>query len=612
MSAVHRPGNRLLLTAAAAAAAAAAAVAAVAIPALAQDNPQSILPPGFGDPAPSPAPSPSPTPSPTPTPSTTAPSEGGSVVESDSSELTPAEAADAMVVEVAPPIEIPDESRRDSAIVGPLPAAQTGFGDSPWGRSSGKFLSVLMRRTNTPLASRWGHMLLRNALLTKARAPADVDPADWVGERAWLLIRMGEADGARLLVSGVDVDDFTPKLFQVAAQSALATADPSALCPLQAGLTRVEPHIAPLARAMCASLSGNSEVAAADIESARRRGRFDPIDLSLADKVVGAGADTARAVTIEWQPVKQLNAWRFGLSTATGMVPPEALVGAASPQLRAWQARAPMLSAEQRLASARIATGLGVFSSQALIDLYAQVYDLTDASDLGQSDAWQVRLAVAGKKAEDKVAAIRRLLDRAKGPIEREATRALLARAAERIQPDAKLQEIAPEIIASLLAGGFDRAAAAWSPAVDDMDDQYADRCWAMLALGAPTTSAIDVGGSRIGAFIGRDESAGHQRSALLVGGLAGLGRISTATAGQLSQRYGLRLGAKSEWTRYIDGASARHQAGTVAVLAAVGLQAPGMASVPGYHLFHLTTALNRNGQQFTARMIAAEAMSRT
>lgn len=597
---MHRPRNKLLLTAAA---------LAIAIPALAQDRPESILPPGFGEPAASPTPSPTPTPSPGPS---AEPSEGSAVVETGPAGLTPLEAPDTMVVHRAPQIELPSDARRDPSSVGPLPAAQTGFGANPWGRSSGKFLSVLMRRTDTPLASRWGHILLRNALLTNAPAPADIHPADWVAERAWLLIRMGEADGARMLVSGVDVSDFTPKAFQVAAQSALANADPAALCPLEDGLRKVERGIAPLARAMCASLSGDSAVAAADIEAARRRGRFDPIDLVLADKVVGAGADTARSVTVEWEPVKRLNAWRFGMATATGMVPPAALMNAASPQVRAWQARAPVLSAEQRLASARIATGLGVFSSQALIDLYAEIYDLTDPSDLGQSDAWQVRLAVAGKKLDDKVGAIRRLLDRANGSIEREATRALLARAAVRIVPDEDLQEVAPELISAMMAGGFDREAARWARVVDGMDDQYADRCWAMLVLGAPTTQGIDLGGGRLGSFISRDDSAGKQRSALLVAGLAGLGRISTSAAGQLSRRHGLGIGDKSEWTRIIDGASVRRQAGTVALLSAVGMQAPGFESVPGYHLFHLTTALNRNGQDFAARMIAAEALSRT
>ncbi len=601
MSAVHRPRNKLLLTA--------AAVAAIAIPALAQDRPESILPPGFGDPAP--APSPSTTPAPSPAPSTQ-PVESSAVVETDLKGLSPLEAADAMVVEVVPPIEMPDDARRDPSRVGPLPAAQTGFGMTPWGRSSGKFLSILMRRTDTPLASRWGHILLRNALLTNAAAPADVHPADWIAERAWLLIRMGEADGARMLMSGVDVDDFTPKAFQVAVQSALASSDPSALCPIEGGLGKVEQSIAPLARAMCASLSGNGAVAAADIETARRRGRYDPIDLVLADKVVGAGADTSRAVTVEWEPVKRLNAWRFGLATATGMVPPEVLMNAASPQVRAWQARAPMLSAEQRLASARIATGLGVFSSQALIDLYAEIYDQTDPSDLAETDAWQLRLAAAGKKLDDKIGAIRKLLDGAKGSLEREATRALVARASARIVPDEDLQEIAPDLISALLAGGFDREAARWAPVLDDMDDQFSDRCWAMLALGAPATQGIDLGGGRLGSFISRDESAGKQRSALLVAGLAGLGRISGSAAGQLSQRHGLGLGGRSQWTRMIDGASMRRQAGTVALLAAVGMQAPDFKSVPGYHMFHLTSALNRNRQQFAARMIAAEALSRT
>ena len=65
------------------------------------------------------------------------------------------------------------------------------------------------------------------------------------------------------------------------------------------------------------------------------------------------------------------------------MIPPAALVERGEPAGRAWQARAPMLSAEQRLPSARIAAGLGVFSSQALIDLYSEIYDLTDPSDLG-------------------------------------------------------------------------------------------------------------------------------------------------------------------------------------------------------------------------------------
>lgn len=593
-----RPRNKLFL---------AAALAAVAftIPALAQE---SLLPPGFGDPAPTPTPTPTPSPAPTNGNASrpSGPPGETSVVIGDAS------LEELLEQDLPPPIELPDHARRDPFLVGALPTSQTGFGENAWGNASGKFLSLLMRRTDAPIASRWAHILVRNALLTKLRAPRDVHPADWAAERAWLLLRMGEADGARLLVSGVDVDDFTPKMFQVAVQSGLANADPSALCPLQAGLDKVERKVAPLIKAMCASLSGASEAAAADIDAARRRGVVGGIDLALADKVVGAGADTGRAVTIEWEPVDQLTAWRFGLLTATGMEAPERLIGAASPQVRAWQARAPILGPEDRLPSARIATALGVFSSQALLDLYSTIYDATDPSDLGQSDAWQVRLAMVGRDLDTRIGAMRRLWSSAANPADREAMHALLARAATRVEPDADLQDVAPDLISSMLAGGYDREAARWAVAIRQMDDDSADRCWAMLALSAPSSAGLDLSFGRIAAFIDRDKSPGRQRSALLVAGLAGLGRIDARMAGRLNSRYDLGLNRRTGWTNLIDQASQRRQDGTVAVLIGIGMQANDLNDLPGLHLFHAVTALSRNGQGFAARMIAAEALSRT
>ena len=593
-----RTRTKLLLTV--------AAGLAIAIPAIAQDQPQSLLPPGFGEPAPAPGPAAAPSPA------------GNSVASAPAGEsaveMVPMDQALADLVpqNLSPPVELPDFARRDASLAGPLPSSQTGFGQDGWGRASGKLLSVLLRRTRAPLASRWAHIALRNALLTRIPAPTDVDPADWAAERAWLLLRMGEADGARMLVSAVDVDDFTPKMYQVAVQSALANADPSGLCPLEDGLGKVERQSQPLIKAICASLSGASAEAAADIEDARRHGRVGGIDLALADKVVGAGADTSRAATIEWQQVNGLTAWRFGLATSTGMLPPQNLIDAASPQVRAWQARAPVLGPEARLPSARIATGLGVFSSQALMDLYSVVYDGTDPSDLGQTDAWQLRLAMVGKDRDTRIAAMRKLWSSAKEGLDTEASRALLARAASRVAPDKSLEADAPNLIASMLAAGYDAQAARWAPVIDSMGDENADQCWAMLALAAPSARGLDISSSRISDFIGRDQSPGKQRSALLVAGLAGLGRIDGRTAGQLSNRHGLGLSRRTAWSNLIDAASQRHQAATVAVLAGVGMQASGFASVPAMHMFHSLTALRRNGQEFAARMIAAEALSRT
>lgn len=568
----------------------ASAAIALALPAIAQQAA-----------APQPAPlAPAPAVSPTPVANS---SESGS----DESAVEEVSAVD--LQPPATPVEYPGWARRDPWAVGSLNPEKVGLASDAWGGANGPFLSVLMRRMQTPLASRWAHIALRNALLAKVRAPANVNPIDWVGERGWLLLRLGEADAARMLVAGVDADRFTPKMTQVAVQSALATADPPALCPLEDGIKQNDAGIIRLVQAMCASLAGEPEAASAMIDQARRFGRIGGVDLTLAEKVVGAGAN-GRASTIEWDPVDSLTAWRFGLATSTGMAPPDRLINAASPQLRAFQARSPMLSAQQRLSSAMIAAGLGVFSSQTMVDLYSAIYDNTDPGDLGDSDAWQLRQAFVAKDPETRLAAIRRLLATEKDGLQKEGARALVARAATFVEPDSKLAKDAPELISAMLAGGYDQAAARWIPAVNGMDDADGDRCWAMLALAAPNVA--DVGASRINSFIRRDNSRDHVRSALLVAGLAGLGRISVDTANSINQRNGLGLGHITSWTKMIDAAAERGQGGTVLVLTGTGFQTPQFDRVPSAHLYHAVAALNRTGQGFTARMIAAEALSRT
>lgn len=578
---------------------AAVAAAALSLPVLAQENQAA--------PAPSPAPAQPVAPAVQPQPRVVGPGDAlgesaTGLVELELEEQEPP----------PPPVEYPDHARRDPRVVGRLDPAGLGLGSNPWRGASGAFLSTLMRRTDTPLASRWAHIALRNLLIARAAAPRNVNPVDWAAERAWLLLRMGEADGARFLVSGVDTDRFTPKMYQVAVQSALANADPAGLCPLQGGVEEVERNIAQLVDAMCAALAGEPETAAAQIDSARRRGRMSGIDLELAQKVVGAGSNTGRAVTIEWDPVDRLDTWRFGLATATGMTFPDRLINDAPVQLRAWQAAAPMIAPQDRLKSAEIATGLGVFSSQSLTDLHSLIYDATGPDDLPETQAWQLRLAFAGRDLETRLAAMRRLWSAPNQPLQTYAAKALLGRAASLVEPSADLQSDAPNLIASMLAAGFDREAARWARAVSQMDDEYADAAWAMLALGAPDGSGVDLSVSRLNAFIGRDNSEGKKRGALLVAGLAGLGRIDVETAGRISSRYGLRIGRRSSWTRMIDAAAARGQPGTVLVLTGTGLQAATFNEIPPAHVFHSIAALRRTRQDFTARMIAAEALART
>jgi hypothetical protein len=131
-----------------------------------------------------------------------------------------------------------------------------------------------------------------------------------------------------------------------------------------------------------------------------------------------------------------------------------------------------------------------------------------------------------------------------------------------------------------------------------------------MLALAAGDVSKM--GTSRLTGFIRRDDSPNKVRSAFLVAGLAGLGRISTDTANSLNRRYSLGLGGTNNWTRVIDGAARRGQSATVLILTGTGFQTADWRRIPAPHLYHAISALKRTGQDFTARMIAAEALSRT
>ena len=63
-----------------------------------------------------------------------------------------------------------------------------------------------------------------------------------------------------------------------------------------------------------------------------------------------------------------------------------------------------------------------------------------------------------------------------------------------------------------MLAAGYDRAAA-WIPAIERMDDEDSDRCWAMVALAAPGIGMWHQSPDR---FINRDQSRNKTRSACL------------------------------------------------------------------------------------------------
>lgn len=576
----------------------------IALPALSQESPESLLPPGFGDPQALPPPAErTPAQPQVPRPDAARSGAVAQPAEQETGEISPEEA----LLERPRPTNyfaIPDGEARPVDLVGPLPGGRYGLGPDAFGRDQGALSAEIMRRIDAPLPSRWTSILLRRALMSRLQAPAGIDPVDWVAARADLLLRMGEADAARMLVQAVDQQNYTPRLIEVAARTALATADPAALCPL-VGTTRGANRGAvwSLAEAMCAALESEPARAAALADQARAQG--GGIDLALAEKVIGAGASSRRAAAVSWDGVNELTPWRFGLASATGTDIPAPLIGNAGLPMRAWFARAPMVPIDQRLEAASIAATLGIFSSNALVQLHSLAFDRTDVAEQGGTVAARLRIAWAGAGPTERLTALRGLWTEPADPRGRYARLILTSGAAARIPVSADHASDAANLIAAMLAAGMDAEAARWAETA-----QGDDRAWALLAVGAPG-AAVDLGTGRVETYIGNDDSAGGIRARMLVAALVGLGKVSDADGQTLAAAAGLAIGEADRWGAAIDLAAQQRQPGTVALLAGLGMQTDHWGSVPPRHLFRIVRALRVVGLEFEARMIAAEAIAR-
>jgi hypothetical protein len=588
---------------------AAVLLAATAVAVTAQDRPESILPPGFGDPAPPPRPQPTRAPPRgTPTPRATAPSPApvataavlpgdpaGAVVQPlpiDTPSPTPSATPTPVDREALAAYEMPLFARRSLARVGLTgEVAANAFGDA-----DGGFVEALMRRTAAPLPSRWLSILLRRTLTAELATPAGLNGADYAAERAWLLLRMGESVAAQALVQRVDNADYTRKLYQVALNAMLAAGDPAGLCPLaDAGLATTREGAWALAQPVCAALSGNGRAARAGLAAVRRRRFAEDIDLRLAQKVIGAGGQGRQAVTIEWDMVDRLTIWRFGLAAATGAAMPDALIAAAGPQVTSWRAQLPMLAPADRLAAAETAAAQGVFSNVAMVDLYGALAADDDAPTALGATAEDLRTAYVDGDAAVRLAALQRLW----GSEPNYARLVLTARAAVR-QPVRGGVEGVDRLVAAMLSAGLDRSAARWAGAAPAGGD-----AWAMIALADPDS------GRRFGARDVQGYGGDEAKRRLFFAGLAGLGRIATADVTSLAQDLNVPIGAETSWTRALDRGVADDQPGTVTLLAAVGMQTTNWRGVPPAALYRIVAALRAVGLEGEARMIAAEAIAR-
>lgn len=580
---------------------------AVGIPAIGQDSPESILPPGFNEPVAAP------TSTPTPSPGTDRPTlpgagsalpgiiatlgEDGETVPDDAG--TPQEIDPRLLAEY----NLPSYARRSTAMVGVVGLAEGGFGPRAFGNADGRFLQTLMRKMNAPVPSRWMSIGLRQALASKVMTPNGLNGADFAAERAWLLVRMGESVVARAMVEAVDPDRYTPKMYQVAMQAALASGDPATICPVAADGRKVSSERAwILAEAMCASLSGVPGEAGPLIKAARRRGAARGIDLLLAEKIVGTGGKGQGAVTIEWDNVDRLTIWRYGLAMASGTDIPAQLYATAASHVQYWRAQAPRLTETARASSAELAAAQGVLSSAALVDLYGKIESDADqgAAELGV--ARDLRAAYAETERDARLTALRAIWDEPKRPRGQYARLILTARAATTIAPYKDAPD-ADRLVASMLSAGLEGPALRWKGNV-----VRGSNAWGLLAL-VDTQTLIRR--SDVDTYRSRAVDISGNKVKMLVAGLAGLQRLSDGDTASLASALSLDFETANSWTRALRRAAQRRQAGTVLLLSAIGMQTPNWGGVSPEALFHIISAMRQVGLEGQARMIAVEAVTR-
>lgn len=596
--------------------------------AIAQDAPESLLPPGFDRPARPAAPardqarptgpsasasgapgSTTSTPVIQPLPTARATTAGPVKLPANVPSLAALEAMSPEELDDAlglrPKDDIPPAARRAMKRVGLIDEGEGGLPFWNLRKQDAGLVRAVLEGNSGQLVSRWGHILLRRALASRLDAPDAMDPADFAALRAALLVRMGEGAAARGLVQDVDTANFNPALTQSALDAYIATGDFTGICPviaLQGAARKDKPW--QVLQAICDSFAGEGSRSMASLDRLTYYGAMPRVDMLLAQKYAGAAGKARRAVKIEWNGVKDMTPWRYAMTSAVGLQPPAALMKDAGPAYDFMAATAPMLALDDRATAADTAAGRGVLSASAMVDLYGQIYDEDADNTDWASRAARLRDAYVAQAAADRLAAMRDIWGNSADPLRQYSRQILTAYAAARFPADPAWADDAAPLIAAMLSAGLDQNAARWAPVV-----KKGTEGWALLALGTQNAAGVD--GSAVDDFHDADKSTGARKTQFLVAGLAGLGRLPLNTATDRAGKFGFRLDYPSRWSKALDKAAEYRNPALVALLAGLGMQGDGWDRMTPRNLYHIVSALNRAGMSAEARMIAAEAVAR-
>ncbi len=619
------------------------------------ERPESLLPPGFDNPPPAeaaPAPAPLPTAAPiapaapAPAPARDAPqpaqpldNEGGQgegegqpgaapgelpplteLSDEELSELPTLEELEKLSTDeldelfgLKPKYDIPPAARRSLARVGVIARGEGGFPAASLRNQPASLVRAILEGTTTPMVSRWGHILMRRALASRLAAPQGMEPVEFAALRAGALNAMGEFSVARALIQDVDAGNWSPAMAQAALTAFVAEADPLGVCPYvrfqgvpESAGDEERAAQWQLTSAICDAYAGDNARANAQLDRALNDEVAPAIDILLARRFAGAAGRGRRGVSIDWEGVTRLNSWRFSLAKAVGEPVPEALLNDLDPYFERAGSIAPMVPLAQRALFAERAGAEGIFSAQALIDLYSEIYnDVEIGGDLGERAAI-LRTAYLASEPGDRIDAMETLWANAGGAQGSTGywAKALTAYAAARVAPTASQGSRASGLIASMLAAGLDRDALSWRSAVEEGSEG-----WALITLADPDGGTV--GQSGLDSFVDDDASPQARKSQFLIAALAGMGRLDADDRAAFESRLSIDLGKRTRWVRMIARAGEVQNPAMVALLTGLGMQGSDWAQMTPLHLYHIVSALMKVGLEAEARMIAAEAVAR-
>ncbi|MFN4114643.1 MAG: hypothetical protein ACK4GD_11960 [Sphingomonadaceae bacterium] len=595
----------------------------------AQQRPESLLPPGFDDPAPAPTATAAPRPQPQPAqpgsvtaqpapgtpviqplPGGTAPppvSIPSSAIPGNLPSLDELEKLDNDKLDellgLKPKFDMPVAARRSMERVGVLDMSEGGLPTASLANQPASIVRAALAGTKRPLVSRWGHILLRRALASRLEAPAGMDPAEFAALRVATLNAMGEWGVARALAQDVDTGNWNGPLTDAAFDAYLHSTDIVGICPrVQVGSHAREDAQWEMVRSICAAFAGQGARAGSDLSRMLSRGAAEPIDVLLAQRYAGAAGAGRRAVNLEWDNVERLTPWRFALASAVGASIPEPLLANPSPVLQRMAATSPMLPLAQRAGAADRAAREGILSSAAYVDLLAQLRARGETGGDSARIAARLRDAYVLADPAQRVAAIKDVWGGAEPDYGRQV---LTAYATARLEPSEDLRDDAAMLIVSMLSAGFERDALRWASILPQGSEG-----WALLVFAQPNRNT-PVSSGQFDAFRGNDDSVGQRKSAFLLAGLAGLGRIEPGAVAGLAADLGTDFERSTRWSTLIDQAADVGNPALVAFLAGVGMQGSSWDRMTPRHLYQIVSALNRVGLSAEARMIAAEAVAR-